>query len=89
MRLRIFTTDYWLVVSSILGICTYISIYQVLCGLLHEGIISKRILIQWHVYGQVPEPEIPEFAGRPLFLVAGGNRNAGTPFAILPFFAEM
>jgi hypothetical protein len=41
------------------------------------------------VYGQVPEPEIPEFVGRPLFLVAGGNGNAGTPFAILPFFAEM
>ena len=41
------------------------------------------------MYGQVPEPEIPEFVGRPLFLETVGGGKAGVPLAIRPFLAEM
>ena len=38
-------------------------------------------------YGQVPEPEMPWFVGRPLFLEADGSGKAAAPLAILPLLA--
>ncbi len=40
-----------------------------------------------HVYGQVPEPEMLELAGLPLFLEMAGIGNAAAPLAMRPFLA--
>jgi len=40
-----------------------------------------------HVLGQVPEPEMLELAGLPLFLEMAGIGNAAAPLAMRPFLA--
>jgi len=49
--------------------------------------LNLSISERYHVYGQVPEPEMLVLLGRPLFLEMAGNGKAAEPLAMRPFLA--